>query len=32
VLPVMHLEMQVTREGLKVTDLLRPCIGVHSGR
>ena len=28
----MHLEMRVTREGLKVTDLLRPCRGVHSGR
>ena len=28
----MHLEMRVFREGLKVTDLKTPCIGVHSGR
>jgi hypothetical protein len=28
----MHLEMKVIREGLKVTDLKMPCIGVHSGR
>ena len=29
----MHLEMRVTREGLKVIpDLLMPCKGLHSGR
>ena len=28
----MHLEMQISREGLKVTDLKMPCIGLHSGR
>ena len=29
----MHLEMRVTREGLKVIpDLLMPCNGLHSGR
>ncbi len=28
----MHLEMRVTREGLRVNDPLRPCRGLHSGR
>jgi hypothetical protein len=28
----MHLEMRVTREGLKVNDLKMPCTGLHSGR
>ena len=30
---LMHLEMRVTREGLKVIpDLKMPCKGLHSGR
>jgi hypothetical protein len=28
----MHLDLQNSREGLKVIDLKKPCIGLHSGR